>query len=78
LIIQAQEIDSTNQLLVVDYSVGFGITNACVGLGLLSKAHNILDEMPAQGASAGLGIYSPILKAYCKEQNTADPAQLVA
>ncbi|KQK10131.1 pentatricopeptide repeat-containing protein At1g69290 [Brachypodium distachyon] len=78
LIIQAQEIELTQQSLVVDDSVGFGIVNACVGLGLLSKAHSILDEMTAQGASVGLGIYSPILKAYCKEQKTAEAAQLVA
>ncbi|XP_048564825.1 pentatricopeptide repeat-containing protein At1g69290-like [Triticum urartu] len=78
LIFQAQEIELTHQLPVVDDSVGFGIVNACVGLGLLNKAHNILDEMTAQGASVGLAIYSPILKAYCKEQKTAEAAQLVA
>ncbi|KAI5007423.1 hypothetical protein ZWY2020_050868 [Hordeum vulgare] len=78
LIFQAQEIESTHQLLVVDDSVGFGVVNACVGLGLLNKAHRILDEMTAQGASVGLAIYSPILKAYCKEQKTAEAAQLVA
>uniref|UniRef100_A0A453FPY7 Uncharacterized protein n=5 Tax=Triticinae TaxID=1648030 RepID=A0A453FPY7_AEGTS len=78
LIFQAQEIESAHQLLVVDDSVGFGIVNACVGLGLLNKAHNILDEMTAQGASVGLAIYTPILKAYCKEQKTAEAAQLVA
>jgi pentatricopeptide repeat protein len=64
-------------LPVVDYPVGIGIINACVGLGLVSKAHDILDEMPAQGVSVGLGIYSPILKAYWKEQNTVETAQLV-
>jgi hypothetical protein len=41
-------------VLAVDYSVGFGITNAFVGLGLVSNAHNLLDEMLAQGASMGI------------------------
>ncbi|CAO2171714.1 unnamed protein product [Urochloa humidicola] len=78
LIIQAQEIELTQQLMSVEDSVGFGIVNACVELGLLNKAHSILDEMTAQGASVGLGVYSSILKAYCKEQKTAEAAQLVA
>jgi pentatricopeptide repeat protein len=78
LIIQAQEIELAQQSLPVENSVGFGIINACVELGLLNKAHSILDEMTAQGASVGLGVYSSILKAYCKEQKTAEAAQLVA
>ncbi|KAG1341961.1 pentatricopeptide repeat-containing protein [Cocos nucifera] len=77
LIIEAQELESSQRLVGVDSSVGFGIINACVGLGLLNKAHNILDEMNARGASVGLGVYSSILKAYCKEQRTAEAAQLV-
>ncbi|KAL5220557.1 hypothetical protein ABZP36_025270 [Zizania latifolia] len=78
LIIKAQETESMQQSLAVEDSVGFGIVNACVDLGLLGKAHSILDEMTAQGASVGLGVYSSILKAYCKEQRTAEAAQLVA
>lgn len=78
LIIQAHEIELTQQSMSVEDSVGFGIVNACVALGLLNKAHSILDEMTAQGASVGLGVYSSILKAYCKEHKTAEAAQLVA
>ncbi|BAB90118.1 pentatricopeptide (PPR) repeat-containing protein-like [Oryza sativa Japonica Group] len=78
LIIKAQETESLQQSLAVEDSVGFGIVNACVELGLLNKAHSILDEMTAQGASVGLGVYSSILKAYCKEQRTAEAAQLVS
>lgn len=78
LIIQAHEIELAQQSISVEDSVGFGIVNACVELGLLNKAHSILDEMTAQGASVGLGVYSSILKAYCKEQKTAEAAQLVA
>ncbi|CAL9166230.1 unnamed protein product [Musa hybrid cultivar] len=77
LIIQAQELESSQDSVGIDRSIGFGIVNACVGLNLLDKAHSILDEMNAQGAPVGLGVYSSILKAYCKEQRTAEAAQLV-
>lgn len=53
------------------------MVDACVRMGLLDKAHSILDEMNAQGATIGLGVYSSILKAYCKEQRTVEATQLV-
>lgn len=34
--------------------------------------------MNAQGASVGVGVYSSILKAYCKENRTAEATQLVS
>lgn len=76
LIIEAQKLESSS--IVVERSVGFGIISACIENGLLDKAHSILDEMNAQGASVGLGVYLSILKAYCREQRTAEAAQLVA
>lgn len=76
LIIEAQKRESSS--VEVERSVGHGIVSACVKNGLLDKAHSILDEMNAQGASVGLGVYVSILKAYCKEQRTAEAAQLVA
>lgn len=54
--------------LAVDTSIGVGIVNACVNLGLLDKAHSIPHEMNAPSCFVGLGIYVPIPKAYCKEQ----------
>lgn len=78
LIIETQELESEKQMGVVENSAGFGIINACIVLGYLDKAHSILDEMNARGASVGLGVYSSILKAYCKEQRTAEAAQLVS
>ncbi|XP_020258065.1 pentatricopeptide repeat-containing protein At1g69290-like [Asparagus officinalis] len=77
LIIKTQELELA-KAVGVDSSVGFRIISACVSLGFLDKAHSILDEMNAQGASVGLNVYSPILKAYCKEQRTAEAAQLVS
>ncbi|KAJ8565778.1 hypothetical protein K7X08_008354 [Anisodus acutangulus] len=38
---------------------------------------SIKDLATLIGASLGLGVYLPILKAYCKEQKTAEGAQLV-
>lgn len=79
LIIGSQELETfESSSLGVENSIGFGIINACIDLGMLDKAHCILDEMNAQGASIGLGVYSSILKAYCKERRTAEAAQMVA
>ncbi|KOM45875.1 hypothetical protein LR48_Vigan06g118100 [Vigna angularis] len=75
LIVKAQKIEGSN--IVVDRSIGYGIVNARVSIGLSDKAHSILDEMNVQGASVGLGVYIPILKAYCKENRTAEATQLV-
>ncbi|KAE8023141.1 hypothetical protein FH972_008881 [Carpinus fangiana] len=75
LITEAQKLEPSTVL--VDRSVGYGIVNACVNLGLSDKAHSILEEMDVQGGSVGLGVYVPILKAYCKEHRTAEATQLV-
>ncbi|XP_027097813.2 pentatricopeptide repeat-containing protein At1g69290 [Coffea arabica] len=76
LIVEAQKLEPSS--VIVERTIGFGIINACVSNGLLDKAHSIVDEMNAQGACVGLGVYASILKAYCREQRTAEAAQLVA
>ncbi|KAF8108281.1 hypothetical protein N665_0112s0037 [Sinapis alba] len=43
----------------------------------LMNGKSILDEMDTQGGSGGIGVYVPILKAYCKENRTAEATQLV-
>ncbi|KAK9116482.1 hypothetical protein Sjap_015429 [Stephania japonica] len=75
VITESQKLESS--LIETNNSVGFGIVNACVNLGLLDKAHSILDEMKAEGSFVGLGVYVSILKAYCKEFRTAEAANLV-
>lgn len=75
LVIESQKLEPSSTL--VERSFGYGVITACVNLGLLDKAHVILDEMNAQAASVGLGVYVPILKAYSKERRTAEAAQLV-
>ncbi|XP_028761919.1 pentatricopeptide repeat-containing protein At1g69290-like [Neltuma alba] len=74
LILEAQKLEPSD---TVDKSVGYGIISACVNTGLSNKAHSILDEMNILGGSVGLGVYVPILKAYCKENRTAEATQLV-
>ncbi|GAV73689.1 PPR domain-containing protein/PPR_2 domain-containing protein/PPR_3 domain-containing protein [Cephalotus follicularis] len=75
LIIEAEKLVPSSN--VIDRSIGFGIVNACVNLGMSDKAHSILDEMNARVGSVGLGAYVPILNAYCKENRTAEATQLV-
>ncbi|XP_062111443.1 pentatricopeptide repeat-containing protein At1g69290 [Humulus lupulus] len=75
LIIEAQKLETST--VIVDKSVGFGIISACVNIGLSDKAHSILDEMNVQESFLGLGVYLPILKAYCQEHRTAEATQLV-
>lgn len=75
LIAEAQLWESES--VMAERSTGFGIVNACVNLGMLDKAHSILDEMNVRGAAVGLGVYLSILRAYCKEQRTAEAAHLV-
>lgn len=75
LIVEAQKLESS--AAAVDKTVGFGIVNACARLGWLDKAHALVDELKAQGASIGLGVYVPILKVYSKELRTAEAVDLV-
>ncbi|GKD34934.1 hypothetical protein Tco_1250443 [Tanacetum coccineum] len=70
LIIEAHKLES--ETVLVEKSVGYGIVNACVNLGLLEKAHGVPDEMNAQCAFVGLGVYVSILKAYGKEHRTTE------
>ncbi|PWA55236.1 pentatricopeptide repeat (PPR) superfamily protein [Artemisia annua] len=63
-----------SKTVLVDNSVGHGIVNACVNIGLLEKAHGVLDEMNVQGGFVELGVYVSILKAYGNEHRTTDAA----
>lgn len=74
LIVNAKNLESSSE---VDGSIGFGIINACVNIGWLDKAHDILNEINSQGVSLGLGVYLPILKAYRKEHRTAEATRLI-
>ncbi|XP_020519168.1 pentatricopeptide repeat-containing protein At1g69290 isoform X2 [Amborella trichopoda] len=76
LIMDCLEIES--KLAVTAKSFGSGVIDASIGLGFVDKAHSVLDEMNAQGASVGIEIYTLILKAYCKDHRTTEATQLVS
>ncbi|XBH59047.1 hypothetical protein VPH35_080360 [Triticum aestivum] len=56
----------------VESSFVVQVINACISLGLLEQAHDLLDEMRFSGVRVGSSIYSSLLKAYCKEENHED------
>ncbi|KAK3153741.1 hypothetical protein QOZ80_2BG0180500 [Eleusine coracana subsp. coracana] len=48
------------------------VINACISLGLLEQAHDLLDEMRFSGIRVGSALYSTLLKAYCREGQHED------
>ncbi|KAJ4954093.1 hypothetical protein NE237_030925 [Protea cynaroides] len=42
------------------------VINACISLGWLDQAHDLLDEMQFAGVRTGSSVYSSLLKAYCE------------
>ncbi|KAG1358656.1 pentatricopeptide repeat-containing protein, mitochondrial [Cocos nucifera] len=51
----------------VENSTVVQVINACIALGLLDQAHDLLDEMRFSGIRVGSSVYSSLLKAYCKD-----------
>lgn len=56
----------------VERSFVVQVINACICLGLLEQAHDLLDEMRFSGIRVGSSIYSSLLKAYCKKGQHED------
>ncbi|EEC66971.1 hypothetical protein OsI_33631 [Oryza sativa Indica Group] len=56
----------------VESSFVVQVINACISLGWLEQAHDLLDEMRFSGIRVGSTIYSSLLKAYCKEGHHED------
>lgn len=56
----------------VESSFVVQVINACISVGLLEQAHDLLDEMRFSGIKVGSSIYSSLLKAYCKEGHHED------
>ncbi|PIA31689.1 hypothetical protein AQUCO_04900174v1 [Aquilegia coerulea] len=50
---------------------------ACISLGWLDQAHDLLDEMRFAGIRTGSSVYSALLKAYCKEKRSAEISSLL-
>ncbi|KAK1632997.1 hypothetical protein QYE76_007312 [Lolium multiflorum] len=56
----------------VESSFVVQVISACISVGLLEQAHDLLDEMRFSGIRVGSSIYSSLLKAYCKEGHHED------
>ncbi|KAI3841032.1 hypothetical protein MKX03_018263 [Papaver bracteatum] len=58
-------------------SVVVRVINACITLGWLDQAHDLIDEMWFAGVRVGASIYSSLLEAYYKENRTAEMTSLL-
>ncbi|TKY62426.1 Pentatricopeptide repeat-containing protein mitochondrial [Spatholobus suberectus] len=53
------------------------VINACISLGWLDQAHDLLDEMRLAGVRTGSSVYSSLLKAYCRANRAAEVTSLL-
>ncbi|KAJ0245212.1 Pentatricopeptide repeat-containing protein [Hirschfeldia incana] len=60
-----------------DSSMLVNVTNACISLGMLDQAHDLLDEMRMAGVRTGSSVYSSLLKAYCNTNRTREVTALL-
>ncbi|CAA7056131.1 unnamed protein product [Microthlaspi erraticum] len=60
-----------------DESMLVNVINACISLGMLDQAHDLLDEMRMAGVRTGASVYSSLLKAYCKTNRTREVTSLL-
>ncbi|CAG7908935.1 unnamed protein product [Brassica rapa] len=63
-------VSSDNSMLV-------NVTNACISIGMLDQAHDLLDEMRMAGVRTGSSVYSSLLKAYCNTNRTREVTSLL-
>ncbi|XP_072995886.1 pentatricopeptide repeat-containing protein At1g03100, mitochondrial [Typha latifolia] len=61
----------------IESSTVVQVINACISLGLLEQAHDLLDEMRFHGIRVGSSAYSSLLKAYCKENSHGEITTLL-
>ncbi|XP_068650401.1 pentatricopeptide repeat-containing protein At1g03100, mitochondrial [Aristolochia californica] len=73
-LIRADKEDSPNS---VENSALVHVINACISLGLLDQAYDLLDEMRFAGIRTGSSVYSSLLKAYCKESRSREVQSLL-
>ncbi|XP_077213168.1 pentatricopeptide repeat (PPR) superfamily protein [Tasmannia lanceolata] len=53
------------------------VINACILLGWLDQAHDLLDEIRFAGVRIGSSVYSSLLKAYCKANRPREITSLL-
>ncbi|XP_031492426.1 pentatricopeptide repeat-containing protein At1g03100, mitochondrial [Nymphaea colorata] len=50
----------------IENSIPVQVIHACISVGKLEEAHDLLDEMRVAGVRTGSSVYSSLLKAYCR------------
>lgn len=60
----------------VEKSISAQVIDACVAMGWLEQAHDIIGDMNAANVPVGVGVYSSLLKAYCKSRQPKEAATL--
>lgn len=60
-----------------DDSVLVHVINACISLGWLDQAHDLLDEMRLAGVTTSSSVYASLLKSYCKASRAGEAASLL-
>lgn len=73
-LIKAEKEDSP---VATDNSALVHVIKACISLGWLDQAHDILDEMRLAGVKTGSSVYASLLKAYCKENRPGEVSSLL-
>lgn len=53
------------------------VINACISLGWLDQAHDLLDEMRLAGIKTNSSVYGSLLKAYCQANRAGEVASLL-
>nr|XP_043628958.1 pentatricopeptide repeat-containing protein At1g03100, mitochondrial [Erigeron canadensis] len=70
-------VEKEDSPVSLDCSPLIQVVNSCISLGWLDQAHDVLDEMRLSGVKTGSSVYSSLLKAYCKENRTAEVKSLL-
>ncbi|GLJ08935.1 hypothetical protein SUGI_0098830 [Cryptomeria japonica] len=70
-------VDQELGITVAENSLCTQVIDACIELGSLDDAHDMMDEMNSAGVQVCVGLYSALLKAYCKARRLKDIAPVL-
>ncbi|CAN6439708.1 unnamed protein product [Victoria cruziana] len=62
----------------IENSVPVQVIHACISVGKLVEAHDLLDEMRVAGVRTGSSVYSSLLKAYCRLNKIGEIVSLLS
>jgi pentatricopeptide repeat protein len=61
----------------MECSISAQVIDACIVMGWLDQAHDIIGELNAANVPISVGVYSSLLKAYCKARQPKEAATLL-